>query len=899
MQYSGYDGSSRIATMTDPASGVYQYAYDADGNLSSVAYPDSKVRTYHYNEAAFTSNTNLPYALTGITDENGVRFATYTYDTQGRAFITEHAGGAGRHTLSYSTGSTTTTDPLGSDYTRQFQTILGVAKSISQTQPAGAGCSAAASATTYDVNGNVSSSTDFNGNKTCFAFDLTRNLETARVEGLASGTACPSDPVNYIPANATERKTLTTWDANFRLPTLVTEAQHETSLSYDTHGKTTNLSIRDTATNATRTWTTTYSYHPTVLGALTQRIEDGPRTDVSDITTIDYYAPDASCASGHFGCRGQVSRVTNALGHITQITRYNALGQPEAMIDPNGLVTALTYDGRQRLLSRTESTETTQYQYDGVGQVTRITFPDNSFLNYTYDGAHRLIEITDTLSNRIHYTLDLMGNRTTEDVLDPSNTLLRTHNRVYDALNRMQQEYGVTTQLNYEYDPQGNLTAVIDALNQTTRYTYDALNRQLTLTDPANGVTRFGYNALDQLTQVTDPNNIATQYSYDALNDLTQQTSLDSGTTQNTYDEAGNLSNRTDAKGQTASYTYDALNRLTRALYPATASSGALQIDYQYDVGTNAIGHLTRITETDTGVVAAINQNTYNTYGKLDSMTRTLGVASHTTRYRYDTAGRLTGLTYPSDRTVDYTLDSVGRIQQIATTKNGITQPVVTNISYPGFDNLPSTYTLGNGRIVDRTTDLEGKITSYTLSGYAQTLGYDPVGHIVTRTNSANPLLDTSSYGYNALGRLISDAMPSTAQSYQYDANGNRTSRTFGTTTESYAYNPATGGNRLNSTTLGGNVHNFNHDANGSIIADNTIQYGYDARNRKTQATVNGITTQYRYDAFGQRSQKADAQTQTIYHYDLSGKLISESDVLGTPQREYIYLGDKPVAVWE
>lgn len=171
-----YDGSSRINTMTDPANGVTQYTYDTTGNLTSVIYPDGKTRTYHYNEQAYTSNTHLPNALTCITDENGVRFATYTYDTQGRAVVTEHAGGVERYVLGYSTDGSNTmvTDPLNSQYTHHFQTILGVAKSTGQSQPAGSGCSAASSAITYDVNGNVASRADFNGNKTCSAHDLTR-----------------------------------------------------------------------------------------------------------------------------------------------------------------------------------------------------------------------------------------------------------------------------------------------------------------------------------------------------------------------------------------------------------------------------------------------------------------------------------------------------------------------------------------------------------------------------------------------------------------------------------------------------------------------------------------------------------------------------------------------------
>ena len=689
------------------------------------------------------------------------------------------------------------------------------------------------------------------------------------------------------------RTTNTTWHTSYRLPLTITEQDtsgasavtlRTTSLSYDTAGNMLSKAIADAQTPAAlRVWTYTYD-------SLGHRLSvDGPRFDVSDITSYTY------------DTQGNLASVTNPLGQITTLSNYNAHGQPQNIRDANGFLTVLSYDSRQRLFLQYSNGKSTQYTYDAVGQLTQVTEPAGNTLTYTYDAAHRLTRITDNLGNKISYTLDLMGNRTREEVRDPANTLLRTHSRVYDALNRMQQESGVTTQLNYQYDPQGNLTAVIDALNQATHYAYDALSRQTIQIDAAAGLTRYDYNALDQLTQVTDPNNVATQYTRNALGDLKQQTSKDSGTTQNSYDMAGNLTSRTDAKGQIASYTYDALNRLTRASYPATANSGTLQIDYQYDSGTNAIGQLTRVTETENNVVVAFSTYSYNVHNKLASMTRSMNAAilPATTSYRYDNAGRLIGLTYPSGRSVDYTLDSIGRIAQITTNQDGITQTVVNAVTYAGFDATPSIYILGNGRLVNRTTDQEGNLSSYTLSGNVQSLGYDAAARLISRSNSANPLVDTSSYGYDALDRLISDTLPSTAQSYQYDANGNRTTRLIGTASESYAYNPATSGNRLNSVTLGGNVRTLSYDANGSVITDNAIQYAYDARNRKVQATTSGTTTQYKYDAFGQRIQKSDAQKQTLFHYDLSGKLLAESDAQGTPQKEYIYLGDKPVAVWE
>ncbi|MBK6957189.1 MAG: RHS repeat protein [Nitrosomonas sp.] len=158
---------------------------------------------------------------------------------------------------------------------------------------------------------------------------------------------------------------------------------------------------------------------------------------MTDTTTTNYYAPDAVCVGGHKGCRTQIASITNALGHVTQITRYNAHGQPEEIINPNGLTTVLAYDTRQRLLSRTSGTEITSYQYDGVGQIKKIILPDSSFLSYTYNAAHRLTNIADNLGNRLQYTLDNKNNRTKEELFDPLNNLTKTQQREFDALSRL------------------------------------------------------------------------------------------------------------------------------------------------------------------------------------------------------------------------------------------------------------------------------------------------------------------------------------------------------------------------------------------------------------------------------------------------------------------------------
>jgi YD repeat-containing protein len=425
-----YDSNGRIATMTDPANAKYTYSYDANNNLVSVTYPDTKTKTYLYNESAYTGGTNLPNAMTGIVDENNVRYATYWYDAHGRAYKEQHAGGVDQYQVGYSSdgSNSTITDPLGTTRTTNFTIVLGVIKGTGQSQPGGAGCGASSNAVSYDANGNVASKTDFNGNVTTYQYDLMRDLETSRTE--ASGTP--------------QARTISTqWHPTYRLPVVIAEPLRLTTFNYDNAGNLQSKTIQATTdtngsqrfnaqvTGTPRTWSYTYNQYGQVLTA------KGPRTDVNDTTS---YAYDSAT--------GNLQTITNAAGQVTTLSNYDLNGRVGTITDPNGLVTSLTYYPRGWLHTKTVRSadgsivQPTTYQYDGVGQLTNVTLPDNSTITYTYDPAHRLTDIVDSFNDSIHYTLDAMGNRTDEQIKDPNSTLTRHISRLYDALDRLQQVTG-------------------------------------------------------------------------------------------------------------------------------------------------------------------------------------------------------------------------------------------------------------------------------------------------------------------------------------------------------------------------------------------------------------------------------------------------------------------------
>jgi len=62
-------------------------------------------------------------------------------------------------------------------------------------------------------------------------------------------------------------------------------------------------------------------------------------------------------------------------------------------------------------------------------------------------------------------------------------------------------------------------------------------------------------------------------------------------------------------------------------------------------------------------------------------------------------------------------------------------------------------------------------------------------------------------------------------------------------------------------------------------------------------ATMAKLITTYQINALGQRNRKTNSVDDRIFIYDVRGRLISEVTTAGGVLREYIYVGDVPVAV--
>jgi RHS repeat-associated protein len=856
------DSQGRIGSITVNGGGSVQYAYDSASRLATVTNLDSTTRSYVYGDSRFVN------ALTAIVDESGTTLSTWTYDAQERGTNSQWAGGAYATTLVYNAdGSVTTTDALGAVRTFGYTRVgdINRATSISGSQCPTCQDSAA---TTYDSAGWVASRTDYNGNLTCYGNDPTRGLELVRVEGFASGSTCPTVLSTYTPASGTlQRKITTQWNSAFREPVLITEPNRTTGFTFDASGNTLTKKITDTTVtpNVARTWTYTYNSFGQVLTV------DGPRTDVSDVTTVAYY----NCATGA-RC-GQINTLTNALGQVTTFNTYNAYGQPLTITDPNGVVTTLTYDARQRLTSSQVGTETTGYSYYATGLLHTVTLPDSSTISDTYDGAHRLTKITDSAGNSINYTLDALGNRTAENASDPSGSLHRTHTRVYNTLSLLAQDINaagtsaVTTTLGY--DSNGNLTTSNAPLSRNTATQYDALNRLAQITDPASGVTQLGYDANDNLASVNDPRSLTTTYSHDGFGDVTHQVSPDSGTTTHTYDLGGNLKTATDARSAVATYAYDALNRVTQVAYSDQT------INFTYDAGTNGIGRLTGASDANHALSWA-----YDALGRVTGKAQLVASVTRSVGYAYAN-GDLTTLITPSGQTIAYGYSN-HRITSISI--NGTT--LLSGVTYDPFG--PATgWTWGNNTTVSRSFDQDGNpqqiVTASVTNGYT----VDSASRITAISDSG---LSSNSwtFGLDALDRVTSGSSSALSRGYSYDANGNQLATTG---TVAFTDTVASTSNRLSATT-GALARTYSYDAAGNTMSDGTRAYTFNRRGRLSQVTVGSNSTSYIYNALGQLIEKSGSARATLLVYDEAGHLLGEYTGSGAVIQETVWMGDIPVA---
>nr|WP_283254690.1 RHS repeat domain-containing protein [Luteimonas galliterrae] len=659
---------------------------------------------------------------------------------------------------------------------------------------------------------------------------------------------------------------------------------------------------------------------------------DGPLPGDGDAVTQEYDA------------LGNLIAVRNKLSHTVTYSQHNGLGLPGRVTGINGAVTGYTYDARGKVLVEAHFVlgvwHATNHTYDNRGRLIKTTAPDGVTTTYAYETNNRLVTITRPDKHSAYvslgsdfiafqrFTYDLAGNPTKIEKgvdylplngfappeasdaeepglchpqpdceMDPPNpqptrkVLVTWRTFIdYDELGRVRARRGNAGQnVRYTYDANGNIKTIVDSLNKTTTLAYDALGQLIQSTDPKAGITQFAYDPGGQLIQVTDPRNAITRYDLDGFGQLWKQTSPDSGVNSFAYNAAGQRTQLTRADGTVTTYAYsDTLGRLT-----GITAAGQVH-GFTYDACTGGKGLLCRVTDPYGQL-----DYTYSPQGWRLSQLQKIGASgiAFNQTFAYDGQGRLTWHIHSGGVAFTYAYAD-GQLTELWAKIGDTWKTVADPLTYQPFGPVAG-WNYGNGLARGTNHDLDGRtfgLSTMNANTVLQSLTYAfNANDAVTKiTNGANAAL-TQTYGYDELSRLTSVTATNANQSLGYDKTGNRTSHTWGGLVDGYATAPAS--NKLTAIT-GPRAKTFMHNANGHITSVGATTYTYDAFNRLSSATKDGIQTTYWVNALGQRTYKSQGAPKAKgFVYGLDGQLAAEYDWNGPGWTHYLRLGGEPIAM--
>jgi RHS repeat-associated protein len=875
----------RINSITD-GSATWSYTYDGSGHLTAVTVNALPWRTYTYSGDRMTE----AHDAAGNLVESHAYAANGTATSSiggGREDITSITyAGTGRVTGEEITNVTTAAGATTSYYTRY---LAGRERTVEIAGNCGS-CGVGDAVFGFDGRGRVIREQDARGYFTERTFDmLSRELTSSgpwmpsSCDPETDSAHCRVTPDTILTTSLTSlpstlARTMTYGDANW--PDRPTEID-VASLSGSTNLKSESFTY-DAATGATLAQTTSgYTGLPslgtseshTVTTALYNGTEgasftpggafdtawltlaqpaglaksvDGPRTDVTDVTSFVYYPIDAAVPALN---RGHLAAAENAAGHITRYENYDRFGNATRVIDPNGVVTESTYDLIGHIvtttlkaasgcnttadpLCATDLTSSRDYTPD-TGPLTSQTDANGNATAYEYNTRGRMTATSrgpslSDLRERMETSYDAGTGLKTEDRVyaksGASWVLKKSESYAYDTFARLTTTtHADSTSVGYTYDPSSSVKTVRDEnhASANTTYTYDPSRRLATVVQTLGAgsiTTTYSYDFHGNLTSVTDPNGNVTTYLYDDFGRMLSQTSPVTGTTTYTYDTEGNLTSATDANGATTTRAYDELSRLTGATHTRDSESEELSWTYDDTIEGFGIGRLFTMTSPDSTTAYVYDRRGFIT----QESPSILGVP-FTQSYQYDAAGNRTAIGYASGRVVTYSFDFAGRQLTASGLLNGVTTDYVTGASYRPFGPLTS-LTFGNGAVETRAYDQRDRPSTLQLTAGPSTLasysyGHDAAGNITAVSDLTDSSYDRT-FAYDDLNRLATAGSGSSlwgSGGYTYDAMGNLLSATLGSRTRTFTYVDTSP--RIDAVTDAGTTTSMTYDDAGNELA--------------------------------------------------------------------------------
>ena len=532
------------------------------------------------------------------------------------------------------------------------------------------------------------------------------------------------------------------------------------------------------------------------------------------------YAAGSACDSGNgvstdYNAAGQVDWQKDQLGRKTTLAYSgdptSSAGGTTTITDPKGNVTVDAYEYGVRIQETrgygTPQAATTQWIYDpqSGAPITKIA-PNGEVTQWTDDANGNVAATIDPLGRQSSATYNAFNEPLTQT--DGTNV---TTSYTYDTngnLTKVSRPLAGTSQnqvTTYTYgDPShpGDVTAMVDADNQTWEYAYDGSGDQVEAKDPLGNVaasvfnpdgwllasyspkatctwgsapptgcsatyeTTYGYtiagtNNTDEfgdVQSVTDPLGHSAAYGYDADRNRTSSKDGDANLTTYVFDLSNELTQTKRADTPQTTVTTD-YNTDGTVLDQKDGKSDAIQT-YGYDplgrvtTATDAVGNVTtftfdgngnQLTQQDPGgncaATPAVSCTTkkYDADNELTAITYSDGVTPNVTKIAYGNDGQRTGMT-DGTGTSSWTWDSLHRL-------TGFTNGAGATVAYD--------YLTPNG-----TYDLKDQVGHINYPGSVGTVvqAWDPAGRLASTADWNNK---TTRFTYDADSNLAGIAVPS------------------------------------------------------------------------------------------------------------------------------------------
>lgn len=323
------------------------------------------------------------------------------------------------------------------------------------------------------------------------------------------------------------------------------------------------------------------------------------------------------------------------------------------------------------------------------------------------------------------------------------------------------------------------------------------------------------------------------------------------------------------ADGKVITYSWDKLGR------NRSRNSGKMGAQYNYDQGAYGKSRLTSITDW-----TGRTDFTYNAAGQLTGQANNVYGKVYNTKWSFDSAGRLSTMTYPTGLVLTYAYDASGRIASVKSNLSGAWATLADSYLYQPATDLPYAWRFGNKLPRMVTLDSDGRIAQLATPGkHDLKFEYHNTGTISSVKDSVYSAL-TTSYGYDRADRLGEAKRTGDLQYFLWDQAGNRTSHSR-EGQGGYTYTLDSDSNRLVSWSGAGQSRSFKYNPVGNVGSEERHNggrsYSYDDFNRMNGAFINGARVgDYRINAFNQRVLKIAAGATVVSIYGPEGELLAE-----------------------